>query len=80
MTAQYRPLIMFAVGMTFVYWIISLHSAPYPYPHNIVISREDLFGPVRPNGIFISVQDDWVYLTAIWKEHEVKYEYDDATG
>src|SRR5206468_778942 len=66
------------VGITFVYWIISLHSAPYPYPQNITVSREDLFGKIKPNGIFISVQDDWVYLTAIWKEHEVNYE--DATG
>ncbi|RIA94332.1 hypothetical protein C1645_818146 [Glomus cerebriforme] len=78
MAVQYRPLIMLAIGITFVYAIISLHSAPFPYPQIITVSREDLFGKVRPNGIFISVQKDWVYLTAIWKAHEVNYE--DATG
>lgn len=78
MTVQYRPLIMLAAGIIFVYLIISLHSAPYPYPKNIMVSREDLFENVKPNGIFISVQKDWVYLTAIWKEHEANYE--DATG
>ncbi|CAG8585823.1 14303_t:CDS:2 [Dentiscutata erythropus] len=77
---RYRPLIMFAVGITFIYWIISLHKAPFPYPRNIILTRDVIFGYEihKPDGIFISAQNDWVYLTAIWKGYGS--EYDDATG
>ena len=77
MMERYRPLIMLAVGIGFIYLVISLHSAPYPYPQNIMMSQEDLFGKIKPNGLFMSVQEDWVYLTAIWKEHEVNDDNDD---
>ncbi|CAG8512377.1 3499_t:CDS:10 [Acaulospora morrowiae] len=71
--AQYRPLIMLALGITFIYWIISLHSAPYPYPKNITYAQDVIFGYpgfLSPDEVFIYVQDGWVYLTAIWKEYE----------
>ncbi|KAF0523438.1 hypothetical protein F8M41_015398 [Gigaspora margarita] len=79
---RYRPLIMFAVGITFIYWIISLHKAPFPYPRNIILTRDVIFGysyeVYKPDGIFICAQNDWVYLTAIWKGHGS--DSDDATG
>ncbi|CAG8542897.1 4343_t:CDS:2 [Acaulospora colombiana] len=71
--AQYRPLVMLVLGITFIYWIISLHSAPYPYPQNIVYAQDVIFGNsgfLKPDEVFIYVQDGWVYLTAMWKEYE----------
>ncbi|CAG8481578.1 1048_t:CDS:10 [Scutellospora calospora] len=79
---RYRPLIMLAVGITFIYWIISLHKAPFPYPRNIILTRDVIFGHsfelYKPDGIFICAQNDWVYLTAIWKGYGS--DFDDATG
>ncbi|CAG8774640.1 3050_t:CDS:2, partial [Racocetra persica] len=69
-------------GITFIYWIISLHKAPLPYPRIIILTRDVIFGysfeVYKPDGIFICAQNDWVYLTAIWKGYES--DFDDATG
>ncbi|CAG8679412.1 10947_t:CDS:10, partial [Dentiscutata heterogama] len=53
---------------------------PLPYPRNIILTRDVIFGYEihKPDGIFICAQNDWVYLTAIWKGYGS--DYDDATG
>ncbi|CAG8601583.1 10492_t:CDS:10 [Diversispora eburnea] len=68
---RYRPLIMLAVGITFIYWIISIHSPPHPYPKNIAFVQSKIFMEPKPDGVFIYIKDDWIYLTAVWKEYEV---------
>jgi len=39
-------------------------------PKMIKCTQEIIFTNSAPDGLFLVVLDDWVYLTAIWKEHE----------
>ncbi|CAG8591896.1 4834_t:CDS:10, partial [Paraglomus brasilianum] len=67
---QWRPLIMLAAGIAFML-ITALSQDPQnKSPKMIKCTQEIIFTNSAPDGIFLVVLDDWVYLTAIWKEHE----------
>ncbi|CAG8495916.1 3225_t:CDS:10 [Paraglomus occultum] len=67
---QWRPVIMLAAGIAFMLITALLQDPQNKSPKMIKCTQEIIFTDSAPDGIFLVVLDDWVYLTAIWKEHE----------
>ncbi|RUS32637.1 hypothetical protein BC938DRAFT_474793 [Jimgerdemannia flammicorona] len=69
---QWRVLIVFLVGLSFIYAISLFQDNPYPQPRIACETLEShlLFprGTQKPNEVFVSVVGEYLYLTATWFE------------